>query len=186
MDLRRRKRSQIGLVEATPCIAITDIRHLLTYAGRDRHRIRIRGGLASGLSVDILWTPLPQDRGGMRPWFACPSCDGPAARLYDPPAWVCRTCARLHYRSTREEPHEGPLREHHQTISRIEAIRRRLGVEGFWMATPVLVPPDHVPEATFIKLAEELWELERRACAYLTARHPLTWPDGVAPGSGPV
>lgn len=53
----------------------------------------------------------PCQFGGARVWFACPRCDGRAARLYlGGDGFRCRSCARLSYASQRDSVNVRALR----------------------------------------------------------------------------
>jgi hypothetical protein len=64
-------------------------------------------GRESEQDFDLVTSPLPW--GGPRWWVRC-ACGRRVAALYWPPGrpwWACRTCHRLAYQSTRENPGPG-------------------------------------------------------------------------------
>jgi hypothetical protein len=154
--MRSRRRSKRGLVEETANIPISALRPSLTRPGRDR---LIR--LSNGVEFRIVWSKL---RYGYRPWFACTGCMKRAGRLYtDGHQWLCRSCLHLDYRSQRNQPYQ-------RSISRAQAIRRRLGQEYGWAGAPIPLPPRRMWTKTYDRLVRELQDLEARAWAVINER----------------
>lgn len=141
-DTRGRKAVYAGMTEDAPAL---DIRRLgregllvpgrcfgMTWPGERTRYFYVTASLdALHLGDAILplaWTPCTF--GGRRPWFICPArdCRRCVALLYGRPAFLCRHCRGLTFRSRRLDLHD-------RALLRAEKLRVRLG------GTPAITAP---------------------------------------------
>jgi len=102
-----------------------------------------------GERIVTTWTP--NNFGGRRQWFLCPSCDRRCAIIYrrgNGPLWCCRVCGGGRYLSETQSPRQ---RELHKALK----IRRRLGQENAGLAFPFPPKPPGMHTVTYERIRED-------------------------------
>lgn len=106
--------------------------------------------------VELEYTP--NNYGGKRPWFLCPSCDKRCAFLYCHGSFACRACHDLRYEVQYQRPDE-------KAVKRIRKLRHKLGADGD-------VDNETGPKPKFMhasRHAKLLGELEAQESRYVNA-----------------
>lgn len=109
-----------------------------------------------GERIVTTWTP--NNFGGRRQWFLCPSCDRRCAIIYrrgNGPLWCCRVCGDGRYLSETESPRQ-------RKLQKALKIRQRLGQidPALVLAFPTKPPGMHATTYERIREDAEARELE--------------------------
>ncbi len=119
-----------------------------------RYRSREAGGEWEDVTETVQLDRTPCHYGGERVWFRCPRCGRRVAVLYGPGRlFLCRRCYGLAYESQREGAGG-------RAVSRMQAIRRRLGGEA-GLAYPFPEKPKGMHWQTYTKLLDEYLACEQ-------------------------
>lgn len=76
----------------------------LVHVFPDRHRIEIHCQVGESVVIQTIRLGYRPQRIGLRRSWECPKCQRPVAVLYRPPdaaEWLCRTCSKVIYMSSR-------------------------------------------------------------------------------------
>jgi hypothetical protein len=106
--------------------------------------------------VLLAWTRC--NFGGARPWFRCDGCGRRAAKLYlgaGEPAFACRLCHRLAYRSQSEQPAT-------RAITKARKLRERLG-GGPSVLDPLPGKPPRMHRWTYFRVSAAAIRAQERA-----------------------